>query len=452
MDMCQLLRQVGPTISSRRRACPKRVSLSGAACAAIMLLLSVPAHGRASGPPTSGPTESIVHTFTGYATDGASPEAGLVKDANGNFYGTTLGGGNNNYHSSSGDGAVFMLTPTGGETVIWNFGGGNDGWGPAFGNLIIDSSGNLYGTTVHGGGGYEAGTVFEVSPNGSGGWSEKVLWSFGAVGDGAYPYARLALDGNGNLYGATTKGGTSDNGIAFELSPDGFGSWMETVLHNFAGSPADGSSPRGVIVDGSGNLYGTTYQGGANNFGTAFKLSPPAVAGNSWIEKIVWNFGSGLDGKLPIGSLIIDGSGNLYGTTQAGGAYNAIGTAACCGSAYKLTPQSGGTWAETILWSFGNPKKKGDGQLPTAGPLMDVAGNLYGTCSGSGANGLGTAFKLVKPTSGSTWSETILWSFAGVADGSHPSSDLVMDGSGSLYGTTHGGGASQDGILFKITP
>jgi uncharacterized repeat protein (TIGR03803 family) len=416
------------------------------ACAAISLLLSVPAHGRASGPPPSGPTESVIHTFTGYATDGANSEAGLVSDPSGNFYGTTLNGGENNYHSAAGDGAVFMVTPAGAESIIWSFGSGLDGWGPAFGNLIIDSFGNLYGTTAHGGA-YNAGTVFEVSSNGSGGWSESVLRSFGGPGDGTYPYARLALDSSGNLYGTTTQGGTSNLGIAFELSPDGNGGWNEAILHNFAGAPADGSSPRGLIADSSGNLYGTTYQGGANNWGTAFKLSND---GSGWQETVLWNFGSGLDGKLPIGSLIIAG-GNLYGTTQVGGAYNAVGTAGCCGTVFELTP-SGATWAETILWSFGNPKKKGDGQKPTAGLLMDTGGNFYGTCSANGGNGWGTAFKLVKPTSGSTWTETILWNFANGADGASPFSDLLMDSAGKVYGTTYGGGSSQKGTVFKITP
>lgn len=413
------------------------------ACAALIMFLSVTAHGRASGPPASGPTESIVHSFTGYATDGARPEAGLVSDASGNFYGTTLNGGDNNYHNSGGDGAVFMLTPTGAESIIWSFGGGQDGWGPAFGNLIIDSFGNLYGTTVHGGS-YNAGTVYQLSSNGPGGWSEKVLWSFGGPGDGTYPYARLALDSSGNLYGTTTQGGASNLGIAFELSPDGSGGWTESIRHNFAGAPADGSSPRGLIADSSGNLYGTTFEGGTNNFGTAFKLSND---GSGWQETVLWNFGNGLDGKLPIGSLIMAG-GNLYGTTEVGGAFNAVGTAGCCGTVFELAP-SGGTWAETILWSFGNPKKKGDGQLPVAGLLMDVAGNLYGTCSGGG---WGTAFKLVKPTSGSTWTETILHSFANGADGAGPSSDLLMDSSGKLYGTTYGGGSPQRGTVFKIAP
>jgi uncharacterized repeat protein (TIGR03803 family) len=417
---------------------------------ATSIFMSVTAYGKGGPPPPPPPPSSVVHSFTGYPTDGAYSKAGLVKDASGNFYGTTLNGGSNNYHNSSGDGAVFKVTPSGAESVIWYFGSGVDGWSPQFGDLIIDAGGNLYGTTNRGGS-YDAGTVFELSPNGNGGWNEAVLLSLGGPGDGANPYARLALDGGGNLFGATTQGGASNLGIVFELSRDGSGGWSETVLYSFGGTP-DGSSPRGVIVDASGNVYGTTFGGGANNWGTVFELSPPVVAGNPWTEKVLWNFGAGLDGKMPIGSLIMDGSGILYGTTLVGGAYNAVGTQGCCGTVFKLAPQSGGTWAETILWSFGNPKTKGDGQEPQVGLLMDSGGNLYGTCYTGGSSGRGTAFKLVKPLPGSTWSETILWNFASGADGASPSSDLVFDSNGKLWGTTYSGGTPQRGTVFKITP
>jgi uncharacterized repeat protein (TIGR03803 family) len=417
---------------------------------AALILLSETTYGKGGPPPPPPSPSSAIHTFAGYATDGAYPKAGLVKDASGNFYGTTLNGGNNNYHTSSGDGAVFKVTSSGAESIIWSFGSSTDGWSPQFGNLIIDAGGNLYGTTNRGGS-YDSGTVFEVSPNSSGGWNEAVLWSFGGPGDGAKPFARLAQDGPGNLYGATTAGGASNLGTVFKLSLGGSGGWSEIILYSFGGTP-DGSSPRGVIVDGSGNVYGTTFSGGANNWGTAFELSPPPISGDPWTEKVLWNFGAGLDGKMPLGSPIMDGSGTLYGTTLVGGAYMAVGTQGCCGTAYKLAPQSGGTWGETILWSFGNPKSKGDGQEPQAGLLLDTGGNLYGTCYTGGSSGSGTAFKLVKPLSGSAWAESILWNFANGADGAGPSSDLVLDSSGKLWGTTYSGGVSAKGTVFKIAP
>jgi len=212
-----------------------RTILAGVATA---IFLSVSAYGK-GGPPPPPPPSSIIHTFTGYATDGAYPKAGLVKDPSGNFYGTTLNGGNNNYHNSSGDGAVFKVTSGGAESIIWSFGSSTDGWSPQFGDLIIDAGGNLYGTTNRGGT-YDAGTVFEVSPNGSGGWNEAILWSLGGPGDGAKPYARVAQDGSGNLYGATTQGGASNLGTVFKLSLDGSGGWSETILYSFGGTP-DGS-------------------------------------------------------------------------------------------------------------------------------------------------------------------------------------------------------------------
>ena len=430
--------------------------------AAIIIILTVTAYGRAF-----GATESVLHSFVGFPGDGNESRSGLVKDASGNLYGTTLYGGNNHYHNSAGDGAVFMLAPnsSGGwtESIIWDFGSGVDGWLP-YAGLIVDSAGNLYGTTNRGGTS-NSGTVFELSP-GSAGWTEKFLYSFGSVsGDGTGPRDRLTMDtASGNLYGTTGGGGSYGFGTVFKLSPIGTGGYSETILYSF-GSGADGASPfGGVIRDSAGNLYGTTLQGGTSNVGTAFELLPPTMTGSPWTEKLLWTFGSGTDGELPYASLTMamDGTGNLYGTTGLGGPYqthyafnNDNG-----GTVFKLSPPSlgGSLWTETILWNFGGAtgsgkKKVTDGQVPEGSLLLDSSGDLIGTTEGGGTNGKGTSFKLAPPSGTvSAWTETILWNFASGADGATPACDLTkIDGTTNLYGTTYFGGTNNIGTVFKIT-
>jgi uncharacterized repeat protein (TIGR03803 family) len=263
--------------------------------------------------PTTGGgwTEQVLHSF-GNGTDGGEPRASLIFDAAGNLYGTTYGGGIY-CHSIGGCGTVFELTLTAGgnwtEAVLYNFGSfTDDGYEPSA-SLIFDAAGNLYGTTQFGGI-HGWGTVFELTPTTGGGWSEQVLLNFGT--GGAFPQAGLIFDAAGNLYGTTSEGGTNI-GTVFELTPNVGGGWTETVLHNF-GSGTDGSYPyAGLIFDAAGNLYGTTQYGGTYNScsggcGTVFELTP--TAGGKWTEQVLLNF-NGTGGANPYAGLIFDAAGHL---------------------------------------------------------------------------------------------------------------------------------------------
>src|ERR1022692_2196052 len=271
--------------------------------------------------------EKVLHSFNSNGTDGIHPQAGLIFDAAGNLYGTTSQGG------SSSAGMVFELTPAGGgtwtEKVLYSFHGGADGSSPRAG-LIFDAAGNLYGTTYNGGTTF-AGTVFELTPTGGGTWTEKVLLSFGNDVDGSNPQGELIFDGAGNLY-ATTKngGGPNDAGTVFELTPGAGGTWTEKVLWSF-GTGTDGSDPFGALIfDAAGNLYGTTSLGGTSHSGTAFELTP--AGGGNWTESVAHSFGNGTDGAAPAAGLLLDGAGNLYGTTYLGGSYGG-------GTVFRLNAQ-----------------------------------------------------------------------------------------------------------------
>ena len=381
-------------------------------------------------------SESVVHAFAGGPADGANPQAGLVMDASGNLYGTTYTGG------SGGVGMVFKLAPNGVggyvETVLYSFTGSPaDGANPTAG-LVMDSSGNLYGTT-YGGGANGAGTVFKLAPDGGAGYAESVLYAFTGGVDGGVPNGSLVMDASGNLYGTTSGGGTSGYGTVFEIVPNNH---AEIVLHAFAGSPTDGAHPlAGVVIDTRGDLYGTTNGGGAVGlgFGTVFYVR--AGGPESVMHSFGGSSGNVVDGISPNGRLVLDSAtGNLYGTTSDGGANGA-------GAVFEI---AGGA-TESILWSFGGTT--GDGQNPDAGLVMDSSGNLYGTTAygGGSANctyGCGTVFKL---TPGGT--ESVLWSFGTGIDGQVPLADLVIDpATGNLYGTTSGGGGVGVGLgtAFEI--
>jgi uncharacterized repeat protein (TIGR03803 family) len=322
--------------------------------------------------------------------------------------------------------------------VLYSFGNGSgDGQSP-YAGLAVDSNGNLYGTTTLGGSG-GCGTVFELSPKGSS-WTESVLYSFKSTGDGCEPYAGVVLDASGNLYGTTYAGGGYGQGIAYELSPSAQGAWSERLLYAF--HAGEGSSPvAGVILDASGNLYGTTVAGGAggctDGCGTVFKLTPTTKG--LWRETLLHTFQANTDGMWPYSALIFDSAGNLYGTTFGGGAYAA-------GSVYELKP-SGSAWNESILYSF--EPNGSDGTSPSAALLLDSSGNLYGTTVAGGIYSGGTAFKLLPASTG--WTERILHSFGASGDGSTPYAPLVMNSAGKLRGTTSGGGANGNyGTLFSL--
>jgi len=383
--------------------------------------------------------ETVLYSFTG-TTDGSTPHAGLIFDAVGNLYGTTSQGG------AYGFGTAFELTPTAGgswtETVLHNFNNnGIDGSYPLC-CLIFDSSGNLYGTTWQGGA-YGYGTVFELTPSAGGSWTETLLHSFKDA-DGSTPGAGLIFDSVGNLYGTTLGGGGYRSGTVFELTPTVGGGWTEKVLYNFKQKgKRDGARPNALIFDASGNLYGTTAVGGAYNFGTAFELTPRT--GGNWTERLLHSFQhSPKDGDDPEAGLIFDASGNLYRTTGAGGKYSSS-----VGTVFELSPIAGGGWTEKVLHNFLNHGN--DGTEIEAGLTFDAAGNLYGTANSGGAYGFGTAFELT-PTAGGSWTETVLHSFGdNGTDGTNPGDgDLIFDAVGNLYGTTVYGGAYGWGTVFEI--
>jgi uncharacterized repeat protein (TIGR03803 family) len=330
--------------------------------------------------------------------------------------------------------------------VIENFNGYNGG--QLLAGLIFDKAGNLYGTAAEGGTGY--GVVFELSPLNGGSYKETLLYKFGSSGskDGAYPAGGLVFDAVGNLYGTTEHGGASNAGTVFELSP-GSNGWTETVLHSFGGSN-DGTYPTSrLAIDAAGNLYGTTIRGGLytrcaysgsySSCGTAFELSP--VSGGGWTYKLIHNFGHASDAYFPASGLTLDSSGNLFGECVTGGLYGS-------GMLYELSPGPNGTWTEQVVHQWGNGS---DGLYPYGELIFDSAGNLYGTTSQSGVKGhMGTVFELTPTQSG--WVEQNQYYFGINSDGQFPFSGLVRDATGNLYGTTHNGGSQGYGIIYKLTP
>ncbi len=289
----------------------------------------------------------------------------------------------------------------------------------------------------------------------------QVLYTFGANGpnDGGQPLGKLVSDDAGNLYGTTKGGGSNGDGTVFELSPSLGGQWTESILYNFCSQPgcSDGASPvAGLITDQSGNLYGTTLQGGLVQgycFGTVFELSP--TPGGAWTESVLYAFrgsGSG-DGCYPESKLIFDSAGNLYGTTSQCG----VGHGGAGGTVFELVPSGDGTWGELVLYSFcqdGDGKCSG-GALPQAGVAFSQDGNLYGTASEGGPSKGGVVYEL-SPSLGGGWTETVLRPFGSGVYGSGPRSSINFDQLGNLYGTTYTGGLSSQvcdvgcGTVFRL--
>jgi len=420
----------------------------------------------------SAQTYKVIHDFTNPGgsyrfSDGSNPATALTLDTHGNLFGVAPFGGNDTTGYNSGAGVVFELSPVAGggwkKTILHTFrgaieGSNHDGASPE-GGLVFDGAGNLYGTTEAGGSGGNVGTVYELSPNGSGGWTYSILYSFKDGADGATPLGNLVLDASGNLYGTAQGGGTSLFGVVYKLSP-GSGGWTETVLYSFTGG-SDGAYPNsGVIFDGSGSLYGTTSYGGDAagyaGFGVVFRLSPNSSSG--WTESVLHSFHQS-DGAVPEGNLVFDASGNLYGAAYQGGNLSECNGAGC-GVVFELSPAVGG-WTETVIHSFqgGNHGYPGyGGGNPYAGLTFDAAGNLYGTTAYGGRTPghLGVVFKLAPSSTG--WIETVLHAFFGGTDGGEPISGVTRDGAGNLFGTAYYGGITTDcggngcGVVFEITP
>lgn len=375
--------------------------------------------------PAQGQTFQVIHKFTG--GDGELPATGLTMDSAGNLYGTTSYGG------TSGRGTVFKLSYSGSSwrlTTLYDFGAGDDGYLPG-GRVTLAQDGTLYGTTVWGGGSpcylNGCGIVFRLRPSPTAQnsllapWTETVLYRFTGGSDGAYPHGDLTWDQAGNIYGTAT-GDSGVLGAIYELTPSG-GGWTFSVLYAVQNN-GEGTDPfGGVVFDHSGNLYGAYLYNDmyGDGYGAVYEL---ARSQSGWTERIIHEFTGGTDGGNPIGGLILGPSGNLYGTTTAGGAV------------FELTPSSGG-WIFKTIYSFHG----GGGSWDKL--LFDAAGNLYGTTFYDGAYGCGTVFKLT-PWNGD-WIYTSLHDFACGADGAYPISNVIFDAAGNLYGTAYEGGINNNG-------
>ncbi|HEV3092600.1 MAG TPA: choice-of-anchor tandem repeat GloVer-containing protein [Candidatus Cybelea sp.] len=376
-------------------------------CAGAFMLAACNGTTNSPSPPAPRPPgspETVLHSF-GSGSDGTYPQAGLI-NVNGTLYGTTAGGGA--YVSL---GTVYSITPSGTETVLYSF-VLTDGANPYAG--LLNVKGTFYGTTQYGGAN-DGGTAFSLTTSGA----QTVLHSFGiGRSDGEGPSAGL-INVNGALYGTTVGGGANNSGTVFKITSGG----KYKLLYSFGKSLTDGSAPQAGLVDVNGTLYGTTYGGGAEAFGTVFSISPFGK------EAVLHSFGTLNDGTFPQDGLL-NVKGTLYGTTEYGGASNV-------GTVFAITP--GG--AESVLYNFAGGS---DGAQPRAG-LIGAKGTLFGTTSEGGTSGKGTVFAL---TSGGT--ETVLYSFQGGTDGANPLAGLLNVG-GTLYGTTYKGGANGKGTVFSLT-
>lgn len=332
------------------------------------------------------------------------------------------------------------------EQLLYSFTGNSGDGASPHASLLRDSAGNLYGTTANGGTN-NFGTVFKLAPNGSGGYVESIVYAFASGTDGDTPEAGLLLDTTGNLFGTTLGGGSDSFGTVFKLAPNGSGGFVESVLYSFT-NLNDGGPEAGLIIDNAGNLYGTTggYSSGGSPspLGVAFKLAPNGSGG--YTGSVLYAFTGGSDGANSRAGLIRDSTGNLYGTTSGGG-NNSNNCNNGCGVVFKLAPDGSGGYAESVLYSFtgGN-----DGWSPEGGLITDSIGNFYGTTAVGGSSGNGTVFKLAPNGSGG-YTESVLYSFKGIdaADGSSPAAGLLMDSAGNLYGTTVAGSS---GTVFKLAP
>ena len=409
-------------------------------------------------------TETVLYTFPADGSVGLHPYGALISDASGSLYGTTWSGGN------SGAGTVFRLTPSNGSysfTLLYSFRGGKDGAFP-YSRLAIDSAGNLYGTTFQGGGGTwctqgrgGCGVVFKLTLSG-GTYTETVIHAFKGGADGYHPHAGVALDPAGNIFGATYAGGSSACGVGgnyddfgcgtiFKLSPSG-SVYTKRTVYAFKGA-GDGGNPWGdLLLDSSGNLYGTTRFGGDSyacqyyGCGTVFRISPSG--GSGFKKALLYSFNQNPQLGNSIAAVVLDSDGNLYGTIG----YVMFGF----GGVFKLTPTPKGHWSFSLLYLF---QAGADGSGPAAPLVRDGNGNLYGTtvsggiCPASSA-GCGTVFKLT-PGNNESFSESILYAFqGGPSDGQDPEAGLFMDQAGNLYGTSVLGGPCENGCgsVFKIAP
>lgn len=420
----------------------QRLSFSSRRSIPVLVTLFTLAFAAVAALPMQAQTFTVLHKFRG-APDGGFPNGGVIVDSKGNVYGTTSEGGTG--ICDGGCGTVFRLSPSGRETILYSFTGTNgDGKYPQ-GGLVRDTSGNLYGTTYGGGtsgaacSGYGCGTVFMLDSSGH----ETVLYSFSGGVDGATPEAGVVRDSKGNLYGTTKLGGVYDWGTVFMVDTSG----TETVLHSFDGATGDGGDVvGGLILDSAGMLFGTTQGGGIFNShcipGLEIGCGTIFQVSTAGVETVLYKFNGYKDGNTPSGNVARDNAGNLYGTSQP------QPTPVGYGTIFKLNAAGKFTVLHTFTGGAG-------GADPFAGLVRDSAGNLYGTTyqgGGGGATcqtfdgGCGIAFEL-SPTG----EFSVLHSFTGGADGGWLFAPLAFDSKGNVYGTANIGGIG-DGTVFKITP
>jgi len=387
--------------------------------------------------------EKVLYQFPG-GERGNEPQFGLVFDSKGNAYGTTYYGG------TYGWGTVFKLEQSNNgwtEQTLYSFLGSSDGYNPV-GNLLIDTAGNLYGTTLYGGtgtgcqqGSYGCGGTAFALEQSNGTWKHIVLYSFcsrGGCSDGSSPDG-LTFDKAGNLYGTTIAGGqlcgSYGCGTVYELSPS-HGSWTQKVLHAF-NEGGDGFYPSpGITIGQSGNLYGTTCCGGGYGYGIVFILKPGK---HRWQEVLVYAFDGSTNYKNANGSLTLDSAGNIFGTTTGGSS----GCSYQCGMVYRLS-RSNGQWIEETVFTFDGTH----GASPNPGLILDSTGNFYGSTLLGGTYNFGEIFEL-KP--GKTWTIKLLYDFAGEGADASPNPGLIFGPGGDLYGTTPGSYNSQYyGEVFEV--
>jgi uncharacterized repeat protein (TIGR03803 family) len=357
---------------------------------------------------TSSGAFTPLYSFTN-GKDGGNPVAPLVQGANGNFYGTSTG-------PQNGFGTVFEMTTNGAVTPLYSFTGRDDGAYPEAG-LVQAADGDFFGTTSSGGTN-DSGTVFSITSSGA--FSQ--VMSFVGGDDGDDPQAPLVQGTNGNFYGTTYQGGTAGYGVVFELTANG----ALTSLYSFTNGQ-DGANPAGGLVQGTdGNLYGTTYTGGANHDGVLFNITPQGAL------TVLHSLTNQVEGSHPLAGLVQGTDGNFYGTTYQGGSSSE-------GAIFQMAP--GG--AVTRLYAFTNGV---DGSYPKAGLVQGIDGSFYGTATLGGSNNHGTVFKI---TSGGAF--TPLYSFTNGVDGATPQSSLALGADGNFYGTTADGGSNGFGVVFQIT-
>ena len=383
-----------------------------------------------------------------YNVNGGNIEHGVTRDAEGNLYGTTSDGGPLDF------GVVFKMTQrpdgTWAQSVLHFFQGGHDGRGPVSG-LTFDKDGNLYGVTVAGGKpcpGHAAGcgTVYKLTPQANGAWKHTVIYSF-AGPEGEIRSTELTFDTAGNLYGLSQVGDTHCCGVVFRLKPQDDGSWSEEIIYAFKGG-SDGNYPVGnVVFDQAGNLYGETGQGGSKDCGFVYRLTPNP--GGSWPKTVVHDFcASNSDGSRPSGGLTMDANGNFFGVTWWGG----VRSHPCpvqtgCGTVFELKSQSDGNWSYRTLHAFlDTPSAQ-----PWGGVAVDAGGNIYGTTVLNGTNDYGTVFMLTHNPD-DTYAVKTLHVFVGYP-ALYPLGTLVLDGSGTIFGTTmFTNPMPGTGVVFKIIP